>query len=433
MDFSHNKPSLLVVGGGIGGMAAAIGASLAGWGVHVYERSSAFSELGAGVQIGPNAVRLLRAWGLGTGLERLAVQPEAIDARNASTGQLLSTLKLGVDTIARYGAPYMSIHRADLLRLLMESAISRSDVFLHAEQEVKEVRPTERGMFIRTQALGGGASALSLPQQTEGAALILADGIWSRLRGLVVPESENSVTPPRPTGHLAWRAVVPFDAVPKALRVRRVTTWMGPKLHCVNYPIRRGELMNIIVATHGAPPEDILHWNHAANAQLIEAQMTGLCTDLQDLLRTVSDTDAQWRLWPLFDREPLRGPQELARGRVALLGDTAHPMRPYLAQGAGMAIEDGAVLQRVLTEAGSIAHTNPIPALERYAHMRWARVARVQKRSVSNGRIFHATGLLRWARDMALRTAGPRLMDVPWLYDAAQAPAPMQPDGSFKS
>lgn len=427
MHFSQNKPSLLVVGGGIGGMAAAIGAALAGWTVHVYERASAFSELGAGVQLGPNAVRLLRGWGLGPGLERLAVQPEAIDARNSTTGERLATLPLGAHAIARYNAPYMTIHRADLLRLMMELAIARNDVFLHAEHEVQEIRNGDNGIFLRTQSLSRNPEGdNAVPAQTQGAALILADGIWSRLRTWVIPDEPLAPSAqPRSTGHLAWRAIVPFEAVPAALRQRRVTAWMGEKLHAIHYPIRRGELMNIVVATHGQPPSNIRDWDHSANAALVEAQLAHVCAELHELIHTVSATGAQWRLWPVFDRVPLRGAHEMARGRVALLGDTAHPMRPYLAQGAGMAIEDGAVLQRVLTEAGKAAHADPSAALTRYAQMRWARVSRVQARSIRNGKIFHATGLVRWARDVALRVAGGRLMDVPWLYSEDDAPAPM--------
>jgi salicylate hydroxylase len=202
------------------------------------------------------------------------------------------------------------------------------------------------------------------------------------------------------------------DALPQALRTTRVTAWLGPRLHVVQYPLRRGELMNVVAIRHGTPPADLETWDHGANAQELEAALAGTCTALQDLVRAVSQAGSGWRLWPLLDRPPIAGPHEMARGLVALLGDAAHPMRPYLAQGAGMAIEDAAELQRALA-----MHDLDVPLrLRRYALNRWQRNARVQERSRRNGTIFHATGPLRWGRDMALRLLGERILDVPWLY-----------------
>lgn len=409
----EKKYQMLIIGGGIGGMAAAIGASLAGWGVQVFERSEAFSELGAGVQLGPNAVRLLRGWGLERALEMVAVAPEFIEARNASSGQVLARMPLAERVIDRYGAPYLTIHRADLLRLLMEHAMTHTSVTLHALHEVVDVRTSADNVVIRTAQSGA----------VEGLGLILADGIWSKLRNLVVPDEQDPS--PRETGHLAWRAVMPMHDVPHQWRSPSVVAWMGESLHVVHYPIRGGQLLNIIVATHGKAPDNIRTWDHAANTNLIESHLKDTCTPLQDVVRLVGATGAQWRLWPLFDRKPLSSAAQMARGRVALLGDTAHPMRPYLAQGAGMAIEDAAVLQRVLTEDAAQGLC-VIDSFARYAQLRWQRAARVQARSIRNGQIFHATGIMRWGRDMALRMFGEQLMDVPWLYDPRFAPMPVQ-------
>ena len=163
---------------------------------------------------------------------------------------------------------------------------------------------------------------------------------------------------------------------------------------------------------HGTPPADLDTWDHSANAQELEAALADTCTALQDMVRAVPQAGSGWRLWPLLDRPPVAGPQEMAQGLVALLGDAAHPMRPYLAQGAGMAIEDAAELQRAL----AMHDLDVSLRLRRYALNRWQRNARVQQRSRRNGTIFHATGPLRWARDLALRLLGERLLDVPWLY-----------------
>ena len=212
---------------------------------------------------------------------------------------------------------------------------------------------------------------------------------------------------------------MPQACLPPALRTRHVTAWLGPRLHAVQYPVRRGELQNLVVIVQGPAPQDLQGWDHAANAADLERALAGTCTALQDLVRRIPTYGSGWRLWPLSDRPPLQSAAQMARGLVALLGDAAHPMRPYLAQGAGMAIEDAAQLQCALA-----MHDLEVPLrLRRYALNRWQRNARVQARSQRNGRIFHATGPVRWGRDMAMRLLGPRLLDLPWLYrgDGASA------------
>lgn len=241
----------------------------------------------------------------------------------------------------------------------------------------------------------------------EGDALVGADGLWSATRTRLLGDG-----PPRISGHLAYRALVPQAALPPALRTRQVTAWLGPRLHAVQYPVRRGELQNLVVIVQGTAPNDLQGWDHAANAQDLERALAGTCTALQDLVRRIPAYGSGWRLWPLSDRPPLRSAEQMAQGLVALLGDAAHPMRPYLAQGAGMAIEDAAQLQHALA-----MHDMEVPLrLRRYALNRWQRNARVQARSERNGRIFHATGPVRWGRDAALRLLGQRLLDLPWLY-----------------
>lgn len=171
-------------------------------------------------------------------------------------------------------------------------------------------------------------------------------------------------------------------------------------------------LQNLVVIVQGPAPDDLESWDHAVNAAGLESALRGACPALQQAVRGVADAGGGWRLWPLCDRPPVRSADAMACGRVALLGDAAHPMRPYLAQGAGMAIEDAAELQRALS-----MHDLDVPLrLRRYALNRWQRNARVQARSTRNGRIFHATGPVRWVRDASLRLLGERLLDVPWLY-----------------
>ncbi len=389
---------LLIAGGGIAGMAAALAACHARWDVRVFEQAAEFSEVGAGVQLGPNVVRRLQAWGLQAPLQAVCVQPQRLRAMSARSGQELASTALGASMVQRYGAAYVTIHRADLHQLLLQAVQGCDGVYINTGEQVQEVLGAEGVVTIRTS---------SYPC-VEGDALLLADGVWSQLRQGVLGDASR----PRVSGHLAYRALVPMAALPPAWRAHEVRVWLGPKLHAVHYPVRRGEFLNIVVIVEGAAPADLTHWDHSANAQHLAAAVRGSCSAFQDLLACVPASGQQWRLWPLSDRPPLAGPQGMARGLVGLIGDAAHPMRPYLAQGAGMAIEDAAELQRALAMADMDVATR----LRRYALNRWRRNARVQARSIRNGQIFHATGPVRWGRDMALRLAGAHLMDVPWLY-----------------
>lgn len=414
------KKQVVVAGGGIGGLAAALGASRAGWDVRLFERAAAFSEVGAGVQLGPNVVRRLQAWGLQRPLQDVAAFPARLQVRSAISGDELAALPLGATAVQRYGAAYATIHRADLHGLLLAAVGKYTDTQCHLEHAIEGFADADGVVTART----------SRGKQIEADALVGADGLWSRTRTQLL-----GAVPPRVTGHLAYRALIRQDALPDALRTSQVTAWLGPRLHAVQYPVRRGELMNLVVIVQGPAPADLENWDHAANAAGLEQALRGTCTALQDLVRSVGSQQgalragdqpassvnapsapaawgAGWRLWPLCDRPPVQSADEMAQGLVALLGDAAHPMRPYLAQGAGMAIEDAAELQRALS-----MHDLDVPLrLRRYALNRWERNARVQARSIRNGRIFHATGPVRWGRDVSLRLLGERLLDVPWLY-----------------
>lgn len=392
------RKQVLIAGGGIAGMAAALGASHAGWDARLFERAPQFSEVGAGVQLGPNVVRRLQAWGLQKALQQVVALPQQLVARSGINGKVLASAPLGQSMVERYGAAYVTIHRADLHGVLHQAAQQRADIFINPGQEVSELLGTERVTTIRTSA----------NKVVEGDALMLADGVWSKLRGPLLGDSSR----PRVSGHLAYRALLPMADVPVGWRSNEVTVWLGPRMHAVHYPVRRGEMMNIVVIIEGPAPQDMEHWDHAANAQALEQALKHCSSNVQDLVRSVPAAGAQWRLWPLSDRAPLQGPEGMAMGLVGLIGDAAHPMRPYLAQGAGMAIEDAAELQRALAMDDLEVELR----LRRYAINRWERNARVQARSIRNGNIFHATGPVRWGRDLTMRMLGSQLMDLPWLY-----------------
>ena len=413
----------LIAGGGIGGLAAALSASRVGWDVRLYERAPVFSEVGAGVQLSPNVVRVLHGWGLQAELARVAAFPNRLQVRDAVSGRELGVLLLGRQALQKYGAPYATIHRADLHDVLLQAVQAQDRVWLNLNNCVAGYADSGREVILQTEAVavpGDGSGArplLSAPlPEVEGDALIGADGLWSRVRELMLNDA-----PPRVTGHLAYRAMLPQASLPERLRSQQVTAWLGPKLHVVQYPVRGGEWLNVVAIVQGQVEGDLQSWDHSANAADLQAATRLTAAPLRDLIQAVTDggnkTDPAWRLWALCDRPPMSGAHQQAKGRVALLGDAAHPMRPYLAQGAGMAIEDAAELGSALAQALDPAFDVPA-MLQRYALNRWQRNARVQARSVRNGRIFHAQGPLRWARDASMKLLGEKLLDMPWLYGA---------------
>lgn len=379
---------ILVAGGGIGGLAAALALSRLGAQVELIEQAPALAEVGAGIQIGPNVTRILRAWGLEAGLRRVASFPAALVARDARTGRRLGELPLGERAERLYGAPYACIHRADLHQLLLQ-AVQANGVPLRLNQRLAEVQARDHHVHVRT------ASGL----ERHPALLVGADGLWSCAR-----QALGLNAPPRFSGHLAYRGWIPMA---RPMADPQVTVWMGPRLHIVHYPVQAGRALNVVAIVHGALPSDPQDWDQAAQASHLMQALGPVARPLQQTL----DAVPQWRLWALNDRPPLTSPQQMGQGVVALLGDAAHPMRPYLAQGAGMAIEDAQVLAQCWAGPGTVAER-----VQRYAAMRWRRNAQVQARAIRNGRIFHAQGPLRWARDLTMGMLGARAMDVPWLY-----------------
>ena len=385
---------MVVIGGGNGGLAAALACARAGVAIELLERASEFTEVGAGVQLGPNVVKLLEQWGLQDALTAVAAFPDRLQVRSAITGAELGVLRLGERTVQRYGARYATIHRADLQALLLAAVQREQAVQLHLNSEFDRYEQSNSGVTVHTTA----------GRELESDLLLGADGVWSRVRQRLLDDGA-----PVPTGKLAYRAMVVQRMLPQQLRTTQVTVWLGPHLHVVQYPVRGGEWLNVVAIVHGQVPRDMASWDHRANAGAVRQSLGQTCAPLRDLVQMI----AHWRLWALSIRPPMRSPLEQAQGRVALLGDAAHPMVPFLAQGAGMAIEDAQALAQALSGADA-----DLPAaLQRYAKSRWQRNARVQARALRNGEIFHATGLVRWGRDTAMKMLGERLLDLPWLYD----------------
>ena len=389
---------MIIVGGGIGGLAAALACGQAGARPQVLERAATFSEVGAGIQMGPNVTRTLHAWGLAEDLQEIGFVPRKLDTKDTQTGQIIGTLRLGQRSLDTYGAPYFTVHRADLHRVFLKKIMSSGQAELRLDSEVQGLQQNADGIQI-----SGTNLPATLTELFKSAAMVGADGLWSKTRQFVVPP-----TAPRVTGLLAYRALVPMQSIPEKLRLQDVNVWVGPRVHAVLYPVKCGEYLNLVVVVQGPPPASLDDWDHAGNKQDLEAAMGPIHADLRNMLAAVPS----WRLWPLCDRPPIKGPHEMAKGRIALLGDAAHPMRPFLAQGAGMAIEDAAELARSWARADLQVEDR----LQMYAQARWARNAQVQQRSIRNGQIFHLQGPLRWGRNVAMKLMGEPLMDVPWLY-----------------
>jgi salicylate hydroxylase len=429
---------MLIAGGGIGGLAAALACTRAGWRARVFEAAPLFEEVGAGVQLGPNATRVLGAWGLDRGLAEIAFIPGHLCIFDANSGRELARSTLGKSMEQRYGAPYCCVHRADLHRLL-HAAVSR-DPEVVACGGRRAVGVTAQGdtVGLYVEASGASPAARTQPPQmafpgnesgvvdpvpsdedvsarlcVEGDALLGADGLWSQIRHHVVPQD----TAPTATGHRAYRSLLRQDELPLAMRGSSVCVWLGTGMHAVSYPVRRGEWLNLVVLVESVKssmtiptwsPGEPDEWNQQASSDVLEQALRGCCASLRDLTSAVTG----WRSWELFDREPVTSAAQMSAGPVALLGDAAHPMLPYLAQGAAMALEDADALGRAMAmDAGTVPQR-----LRHYALNRWERAARVQQRSRRNAKIFHAGGAMRWGRDIALSALGQRLLDVPWLY-----------------
>lgn len=388
---------VLVAGGGIAGLAAAVAARAASWEVRLFEQAQEFSEVGAGLQLGPNATRVLREWGVLERLQPLAWQPPRLSVRDALDGRELGSLALGASFQQRYDAPYLAVHRADLHAALLQAAAD-AGAWLRTGLRIASVQA--EGELAQAHLEGGAL--------VEADAIAIADGVWSRLREQLVGDG-----PAPATGHVAYRALVPMALLPAALRGQEIQAWLGPHMHLVRYPVRAGEALNVVGFIEGRAGAG---WDHAVQSDALRAAAAGLCGELRALVDAVE----VWRMWPVHDRAPVAGPSEMARGRAALLGDAAHPMRPYLAQGAGMAIEDAWALQKALSACDGRVIDVPT-SLQRYALNRWQRCARVQRRSRRNGWIFHADGLLRRARNLAMAAGGEPLLDLPWLYGGIEA------------
>jgi salicylate hydroxylase len=392
---------ILLVGGGLGGLATALALGQSGVATQLFEQSPAFTEVGAGIGLGPNALRRLKGWGVGEALQAKGFVPSQLEVLDAKTGQQLGCLLMAKTFEQRYGAPYLTIHRADLHQVLLNAVQAEEKTQLHLGYRLQQLQ--YKTSCVDSQWLSPQGQVVEHASQ----ALIGADGINSKLRELAWPSSQLQAS-----GHWAYRTLLPRHTLPAAWRGDAMGLWLGPRMHLVHYPVRGGEWLNVVVLVETSDAAQTPGWDSqrsaAQTAHDLQTALRGSCSRLQDLVRM----SESWRAWALFDRQHVQSADDMARGRLAVLGDAAHPMLPYLAQGAGMAIEDADTLAQCWLQAGqSVEHR-----LQAYAQARWQRVAKVQARARRNARLFHANGALAWGRDLAVRWGGAAVMDMPWLY-----------------
>ena len=373
---SDRLPDTLIVGGGLGGLSAALCIARQGGTVNVLERSKSFAEVGAGIQLAPNATRILQRLGVLDMILPVAVLPRRLVLADAIESRELTSLDL-TDFPARYGAPYLVLHRNDLLTALLERC-AESGVGLHTDATVTELTDTGSGT-VATCADG---------REFRAEIAIGADGLHSRIRRYFTDDE------PVNSGFVAYRGAVAIDQVERHADLRDVVAWLGPGLHLVQYPLRSGRMYNQVAVFQS---EALLRgdpdWGGPAE---LTAAFAGCSEHVRKSLATLSIDNR----WPMLDRLPTL---DWARGRVALLGDAAHPMLQYLAQGACQALEDSAVLAAELAGAGAAGRPFS-EGLARYAALRAPRATRVQRTARTWGEIWHVDGVAKLIRDELLLT-----------------------------
>jgi salicylate hydroxylase len=391
--------TIYVAGAGIGGLTASLALAARGFRVVILEKAERLEEVGAGLQLSPNASHVLVALGLQHRLTARAVTPDAISLMSARSGGEVARLPLGEAATVHAGAPYWVLHRADLQAALQAEVSDHHDIELRLGCQFEDVATHAKGLTVV-------ARSGNTRQQELALALIGADGIWSTVRQHLFPNVQ-----PRFSGLIAWRGTLEATQLPREYAARRVQLWMGPNAHLVAYPISGARQINVVAVVPGT-------WNRPGWSA------PGDANELRDIFasptwpgpaRMMIGAVDNWKKFALFTL-PEGG--EWASDKIALLGDAAHAMLPFAAQGAGMAIEDAATLAKCLGEAAAENGAGIAAALKRYARLRRSRVMQVQRTARRNGAIYHLSGPAAFARDLAIKAMGPTRMLArqDWIY-----------------
>ena len=380
---------VLVSGGGIGGLAVALALSRQGLPVKVLEQAPELGEIGAGIQLGPNAFAAFDALGIGPKARGRAVYTDEMVMHDALDETLVGRIPVGEAFRQRFGNPYAVIHRADIHRSLLEGAQESERIEFLTSTRVDRIEQDDSGVTV-VDAKGG---------THRGLAVIGADGVKSAVRAQYVND------PPRVSGHVVYRAVVDKNDFPVDLQWNAASIWVGPNCHLVHYPLRGGEQYNVVVTFHSREKEE---WNVTEGSRdEVQSYFDGICPRARQLI----DLPKSWKRWATADREPIG---RWTFGRATLLGDAAHPTLQYLAQGACMALEDAVTLGEALRVNGNDFGK----AFELYQRSRISRTARVVLSAREMGRIFHARDVERLVRNDLWKGRTPeRFYDaVEWLY-----------------
>jgi salicylate hydroxylase len=389
MSASANKAPVIVVGGGIGGLSAALALSRKGIPVQVLEQAPEFMEIGAGIQLGPNVFRMFEVLGLTKQMFHWCAFPEGLEFRDSINAETIVDLKIDKRFHDKYHAPYGVIHRADMLNVILDACKQSNLIKLATSQKVVSIDDTGSGVTVKTET----------GDIYTGAALIGCDGLWSTVREKIVGDGKPVVS-----GHIAYRAVLPTSEWPKEYRLSKMIVWCGEKTHLVHYPLRRGELFNLVAVFHSDRYEE--GWDTFGEPEELHARFADKCEAVRTLLQKVNS----WKMWVLCDRPAIKN---WSKGRITLLGDAAHPMLQYLAQGGNTAMEDAVCLANQVEAMPG----NYEAAFKKYQELRYLRTARVQLMARVFGEIYHASGVNRELRNKVLREWGEQGgVDMSWLY-----------------
>lgn len=361
----------------------------------IFEQAAQLGEVGAGIQLSPNCLRVLFDAGLEQALRKIAFIPEATQMRSWNSGRVLTSSLLGETVQSTYGYPYFHVHRADLIEVLKQAVLASNSIQLHTLAQVKTHSATENSACVQ----------LSDGREFSGDVLVGADGIHSVVRDQLFGNDSPSFT-----GNVAWRALVPAAKLPPGLVRPMSTVWWGPGAHFVHYYVRKGELVNCVCVVEKQGWQ-IESWNQRGNIEDLREDFSGWHSDIQQLINNAA-TDSLYK-WALFDRPPM---SQWSRGLVTLLGDACHPTLPFMAQGAAMAIEDGAVLAACLSIA-----SEPVSGLMDYQKLRQKRTAGIQLGSRRNAELFHLKGVAAWRRNLLLKLPHKNPMQSLFGYNALTA------------
>ena len=381
---------ILIAGGGIGGLAAALGLAQKGFRSILLEKASQLGEIGAGIQLGPNAFHAFDYLGVGEAARNMAVYIDQLRLMDALSAEEITHIDLGDVFRARFGNPYAVVHRGDLHGVFLKACRDSELIDLRVSSEV--VGYDQDGSSVTARLANG--------ERVAGSLLIGADGLWSNVRKQVAGDGA-----PRVSGHTTYRSVIPTEQMPEDLRWNAATLWAGPKCHIVHYPLSGWKVFNLVVTYHNDAPEPV------AGKPVSEEEVMKGFAHVHERAQNIIRHGTNWRLWVLCDRDPT---ERWIDGRVALLGDAAHPMLQYFAQGACQAMEDAVCLSHMLA-----AHEDHTTALEAYRAQRFPRTARVQLLSRAIGEhIYHSAGDHARLRNaiMGAKSQEEWYGDLAWLY-----------------